>query len=129
MFLLAEDCAVDKSNLLTSVIGQWEASSSDLGLSTLYSHLNSSRQFHKSLPTFKRNSEIVLSDSRIDDLLTDMFRTEFHLKFLWGSRGATVSPSDRHFKFEEVLNVMSEKCENSNINVTDAGKVSYSTSV
>lgn len=48
---------------------------------------------------------------QVDDLLLDMFRTEFHLKFLWGSRGASVSANDRHSKFEQVLTVMSEKCE------------------
>ncbi|KAG8335603.1 hypothetical protein J6590_064315 [Homalodisca vitripennis] len=50
-------------------------------------------------------------EEQVDDLLLDMFRTEFHLKFLWGSRGATVSAADRHSKFEQVLTVMSDKCE------------------
>ncbi len=106
------DFLVDTANALSSNIGQWETSTPDLGLSTLYSHLNSTRQFYKSLATFKRNSEIVLADAKVDDLLLDMFRTEFHLKFLWGSRGAIVESAERHSKFEQVLNVMSEKCEN-----------------
>lgn len=41
----------------------------------------------------------------------DAFHTEFHLKFLWGSRGASVTAEERHAKFEQVLTVMSEKCE------------------
>lgn len=104
----------DARNGIGSKIGQWETSTPDLGLSTLHAHLTSTRQFCKSLPTFRRNGEIVLADSKLDDLLLDIFRTEFHLKFLWGSRGATAPSDERHSKFERVLNVMSERCEMAN---------------
>lgn len=107
------------SHLWDVCINQWEACSPDLGLGTLYSHLNASRQFHNLLPTLRRNAEIVLNDSKIDHLLFDMFRTEFHMKFLWGSRGAKVNASERYSKFQQVLNVMSEKCET--IDCDDAG--------
>ena len=40
-----------------------------------------------------------------------MFRTEFHLKFLWGSRGSKVNAHERYAKFQQVLDVMSQKCE------------------
>ena len=115
---------------IASSIGHWETSTPDLGLSTLYAHLSSTRQFCKSLPTFRRNAEIVLADSKVDDVLLDMFRTEFHLKFLWGSRGATVVADERHSKFERVLNVMSEKCETVDDCATAlASEVGYGTSV
>ncbi|KAG8238400.1 hypothetical protein J437_LFUL017942 [Ladona fulva] len=101
----------------------WESSSADFGLSTLHSHLEASRKFGApgAAAAFHRNAEIVLGSSggcgdgvvapKVDQLLLDAFRTEFHLKFLWGSRGATVESSERHAKFERVLNLMSEKCE------------------
>nr|CAD7589526.1 unnamed protein product [Timema genevievae] len=107
--LLQEICSVVASSL-----GPWE-STPDLGLGTLYAHLETARKFGESLQTFRRNAEIVLGEAKVDDLLTDTFRTEFHLKFLWGSRGAGVSPQDRHAKFEQVLSVMSEKCEPSTV--------------
>lgn len=47
----------------------------------------------------------------MDDLLLDMFRTEFHLKFLWGSKGSAVNVLQRYKKFEQILNVMSAKCQ------------------
>lgn len=31
------------------------------------------------------------------------------MKFLWGSRGATVAATDRHTKFEAVITAMAEK--------------------
>ncbi|XP_075214377.1 breast cancer anti-estrogen resistance protein 3 homolog isoform X2 [Lycorma delicatula] len=100
-----------KSTLEKICLTSWETSTSDFGLTTLFSHLETARKFGDSIQTFRRNAEIVLGDSKVDDLLLDMFCTEFHLKFLWGSRGATVSPDERHSKFEQVLTVMSEKCE------------------
>nr|CAD7431702.1 unnamed protein product [Timema monikensis] len=102
------------SSVVASSLGPWE-STPDLGLGTLYAHLETARKFGESLQTFRRNAEIVLGEAKVDDLLTDTFRTEFHLKFLWGSRGAGVSPQDRHAKFEQVLSVMSEKCEPSTV--------------
>nr|CAD7438534.1 unnamed protein product [Timema bartmani] len=107
--LTSSSCSVVASSL-----GPWE-STPDLGLGTLYAHLETARKFGESLQTFRRNAEIVLGEAKVDDLLTDTFRTEFHLKFLWGSRGAGVSPQDRHAKFEQVLSVMSEKCEPSTV--------------
>jgi len=47
----------------------------------------------------------------MDPLVLDLFRTEFQLKFLWGSRGAAVDGAERHAKFDQVLSLMSEKCE------------------
>jgi len=41
--------------------------------------------------------------------LVSFYRTEFHVKFLWGSKGALVTSEDRHAKFEQVLTVMAEK--------------------
>lgn len=120
----------DTRNGIASCIEQWETSTPDLGLTTLHAHLSSTRQFYKSLPIFRRNAEIVLTDSKVDDLLLDMFRTEFHLKFLWGSRGATVPSAERHNKFEQVLNVMSEKCESAADCVSaPASEMNYGTSV
>jgi hypothetical protein len=89
----------------------WESSSPDLGLGTLFEHLQTARKFAETASMFRRNAEIVLGEAKLDDLLVDAFRTEFHLKFLWGSRGATVISSDRHAKFLQVLTAMSEKCE------------------
>ncbi|XP_063234266.1 breast cancer anti-estrogen resistance protein 3 homolog [Bacillus rossius redtenbacheri] len=99
------------SSLVNTCLGSWESSTADFGLGTLYAHLEAARRFGESLPMFRRNAEIVLGDAKEDELLTDMFRTEFQLKFLWGSRGAGVAPEDRHAKFEQVLGAMSEKCE------------------
>lgn len=51
----------------------------------------------------------MLGEARMEELTLDMFRTEFLMKFLWGSRGATASRTERHAKFERILDVMAEK--------------------
>lgn len=94
-----------------SYLGSWETSTTDLGLTTVLNHLETARKFANDLTTFRRNAEIVLAGAKHDDLVNDTFRTEFQLKFLWGSRGANVDPFERRAKFEQVLAVMSEKCE------------------
>jgi len=58
----------------------------------------------------------VVGKSRMHDLEPDnekleMFRTEFHLRFLWGSKGAGVNRTERHNKFTMLLKAYSEKLE------------------
>lgn len=59
---------------MTTCITPWEASSSDFGLTTIMAHLDSIRSFIKNQSIYERNAQIVLSDSRIDELLEDSFR-------------------------------------------------------
>ncbi|KAI5744101.1 hypothetical protein M8J77_025711 [Diaphorina citri] len=108
---LSSQNSLECLNLVSSCITCWETSSSDFGLSILFNHLESARKLTEGLHTFQRNSQIVLQDSKVDDLLLDMFRTEFHLKFLWGSKGSSVNFLQRYKKFEQILNVMSAKCQ------------------
>lgn len=76
----------------------------------MFAHLEASRKFNDNLSLFKRNAEIILGDTvRTEELVLDAFRTEFHLKFLWGSRGAHAAATERHMKFEQVLKVLADK--------------------
>ncbi|KAG1659580.1 Breast cancer anti-estrogen resistance protein 3 [Nymphon striatum] len=90
----------------------WEEPGIDYGLHLLFRHLDTGRNFVKHINTFKRNREIVVDKAKYDQAISDMFCTEFQLKFLWGSKGATVAAQDRYSKFQQVLNVMSNRCEN-----------------
>ncbi|XP_067131781.1 SH2 domain-containing protein 3C [Centruroides vittatus] len=92
---------------------QWEQSASDYGLQLLLLHLELGRTFVQQCTTYRRNGEIVLDNVKFDNSILDMFKTEFHLKFLWGSKGANVAAAERYTKFDQVLQVMSERCESS----------------
>lgn len=41
--------------------------------------------------------------------IRNLFRTEFHIKFLWGSKGSLATAEERHTKFEQVLGMMADK--------------------
>ncbi|XP_038627785.1 SH2 domain-containing protein 3A [Tachyglossus aculeatus] len=43
--------------------------------------------------------------------LAEAFRTEFALRFFWGSQGAEATPAERHKKFNQILTVLSYKLE------------------
>lgn len=95
-----------------SSILQWESTASDYGLQMLFSHLQDARVMTQNLTLYRRNAEHILPDSNtLDELSLDMFRTEFHLKFLWGSKGAVAGSDERHAKFQEVVGKLSERCE------------------
>jgi len=83
----------------------------DFGLDLLASHMDLIRSWSLNLPVYLRNSRKALQEVQFDEVLMDVFRTEFHAKFLWGSRGASADRDQRHNKFEQVLKVFSEKCE------------------
>ncbi|GIY21730.1 hypothetical protein CEXT_486311 [Caerostris extrusa] len=90
---------------------QWEQTAADYGLQLLLTHLEIGRTITQQWPMYKRNSQIVLEHVKYDDLMLDMFRTEFQMKFLWGSKGCYVAAKERYLKFMQVLDVMSERCE------------------
>ncbi|CAN7992556.1 unnamed protein product [Ixodes pacificus] len=89
----------------------WEQSTADYGLLLLVSHLEQGRSLAQQLPTLRRNGQIVLEGIKTDDIALDVFRTELHLLFLWGAKGAAVAAAERHSKLGQVLGVMSVRCE------------------
>lgn len=101
--------AGDQNSLSGSCLGLREHNSQDFGLTALLNHLQTARKYVEQSANYLRNAEIVMAEARMDDLTLSMFHTEFHLKFLWGSRGAGADSIDRHSKFEQILTVMSEK--------------------
>ncbi|XP_075151360.1 breast cancer anti-estrogen resistance protein 3 homolog isoform X2 [Haematobia irritans] len=108
----------EKSSLYTMCITSWESKADDFGMYINYAHLDSSRHFLNSLKLYRKNAKIILEESvsRLDELLSDAFRTEFHIKFLWGSKGATATADDRHSKLEKVLALMADKFCNTDAN-------------
>lgn len=99
----------NQSSLVTNCLGLWETNTQDFGLSILLAHLDTARKFLNLNSIYQRNAEIVLGEARMEDLTLEMFRTEFQLKFLWGSRGAYVPEKERYNKFEQLLDVLVEK--------------------
>ena len=78
----------------------------------LLNHLQEGRRFCDDLPLYKRNADYAMADvARLEELTLDMFRTEFHLKFLFGSRAAFADSEDRVPMFQRVISTLSQHCE------------------
>jgi hypothetical protein len=43
--------------------------------------------------------------------MSDILRTEFQIRLLWGSRGAQVNQTERYEKFNQILTALSRKLE------------------
>ncbi|XP_032592484.1 breast cancer anti-estrogen resistance protein 3 homolog isoform X2 [Drosophila grimshawi] len=101
----------ERPALYNTCIDPWESKADDFGMSINFLHLDASRGFLKNLDLYRKNAKIILEEAstRQDELLSDAFRTEFHVKFLWGSSGASAKPEDRHGKLEKVLTLMADK--------------------
>lgn len=51
------------------------------------------------------------AEFQCDEDLLEVFKTDFQLRLLWGSRGASVNQSDRYSKFNLILTALSRKLE------------------
>ncbi|CAO1367711.1 unnamed protein product [Diamesa hyperborea] len=109
------DLNIKHSSLVQTCLTPFETNTQDFGFSIMFAHLDSARSYNSNMTLYNRNAKIVMNDnSRLDPLLEEAFRTEFHIKFLWGSRGAFVAAEERHSKFEQVLGMMADKFANHN---------------
>ena len=63
---------------------------------------------------YQKNAELAFRHiTNFEDLLLDLFRTEFHVKLLWGNNGIQNYPSnfdERHTKFSKVLSALASVC-------------------
>ncbi|XP_061739809.1 breast cancer anti-estrogen resistance protein 3 isoform X2 [Nerophis ophidion] len=66
--------------------------------------------YEKTLKPFYKNLYEGTGFQCDEDLL-EVFKTDFQLRLLWGSRGASVNQSDRYSKFSLILTALSRKLE------------------
>ena len=89
----------------------WEEMSTCFGMDPMLNHLQNAHMFAQQGKMFRINADAKLCKFLPDEDMLVMFRTDFHLRLLWGSKGALVNREERYRKFERVLTVMSEKLE------------------
>ncbi len=83
-------------------------------------HIAQVQKYLKTLGDFKENAESTLTaedlkcESEADDasIVPDLFRTELHLRLLWGSTGCGAPADERHAKFEKVIAALAAICKN-----------------
>ncbi|GIX74533.1 breast cancer anti-estrogen resistance protein 3 homolog [Caerostris darwini] len=98
------------SNDISNFILPGNSSTSDFGLQLLADHLETGRNILQQIPVFKKNGEMSLQSLKYQDILLDVFNTEFHLRMLWGYRGCDVCSEQRHTIFQKVVHSLYNKC-------------------
>ncbi|XP_035509466.1 LOW QUALITY PROTEIN: breast cancer anti-estrogen resistance protein 3 [Morone saxatilis] len=87
----------------------WETS--DQGCDIMLRHLEAARDIAHNSQSYTANAQKILQEFQCDDDLLEVFKTDFQLRLLWGSRGASVNQSDRYNKFNLILIALSRKLE------------------
>uniref|UniRef100_A0A3B5LSK7 Uncharacterized protein n=1 Tax=Xiphophorus couchianus TaxID=32473 RepID=A0A3B5LSK7_9TELE len=87
----------------------WETS--DQGCDIMLRHLEAARNVANNAQSYMANAEKIIEGFQFDEDLLEVFKTDFQLRLLWGSRGAAVNQSDRYNKFNLILTALSRKLE------------------
>ncbi|XP_061680266.1 breast cancer anti-estrogen resistance protein 3 isoform X2 [Syngnathoides biaculeatus] len=87
----------------------WETS--DQGCDIMLRHLEAARHVAHHAQSYTENAQTVMHGFQCDEDLLEVFKTDFQLRLLWGSRAASVNQSDRYSKFNLILTALSRKLE------------------
>lgn len=83
--------------------------SSESSVDLLRAFLQEGAQITSNVQMYKRNGRMVLESMALEDILTDVFRPEFHRRLLWGFKGSVVESNERFVKLDKVLELMSQR--------------------
>ncbi|XP_041863109.1 breast cancer anti-estrogen resistance protein 3 isoform X2 [Melanotaenia boesemani] len=100
---------MERPSITPEGVELWETS--DQGCDIMLRHLDAARDVAHNAQTYTVNAQKILHGFQCDEDLLEVFKTDFQLRLLWGSRGATVNQSDRYNKFNLILTALSRKLE------------------
>ncbi|NXM31484.1 BCAR3 protein, partial [Oxyruncus cristatus] len=87
----------------------WE--STDQSGEIMLRHLGAARAIAHNAQRYRRAAQQALQGFQPDEELSEIFKTEFQMRLLWGSKGAQVNQSERYEKFSQILTALSRKLE------------------
>ncbi|XP_048802879.1 breast cancer anti-estrogen resistance protein 3 isoform X2 [Lagopus muta] len=87
----------------------WE--SSDQSCEIMFRHLTTARQIAQNAETYSLTAQRMLEGFQPDEEMSEIFKTEFQMRLLWGSKGAQVNQNERYEKFSQILTALSRKLE------------------
>ncbi|CAO2599933.1 Breast cancer anti-estrogen resistance protein 3 homolog [Lemmus lemmus] len=87
----------------------WEKN--DESCEILLNHLATARFMAEASESYRMNAERVLADFQPDEEMSEILKTEFQMRLLWGSKGAEVNQTERYEKFNQILTALSRKLE------------------
>uniref|UniRef100_A0A8C3T963 BCAR3 adaptor protein, NSP family member n=1 Tax=Chelydra serpentina TaxID=8475 RepID=A0A8C3T963_CHESE len=87
----------------------WE--NTDQSCEIMLKHLATARFIAQNADMYRITAERVLEGFQPDDEMSEIFKTEFQMRLLWGSKGAQVNQRERYEKFNQILTALSRKLE------------------
>uniref|UniRef100_A0A7N5JV83 BCAR3 adaptor protein, NSP family member n=1 Tax=Ailuropoda melanoleuca TaxID=9646 RepID=A0A7N5JV83_AILME len=87
----------------------WEKN--DESCEIMLNHLATARLMAETADSYRMNAERILEGFQPDEEMSEIFKTEFQMRLLWGSKGAQVNQTDRYEKFNQILTALSRKLE------------------
>ncbi|XP_024421140.2 breast cancer anti-estrogen resistance protein 3 isoform X2 [Desmodus rotundus] len=87
----------------------WEKN--DESCEIMMNHLATARLMAEAASSYRLNAERILEGFQPDEEMSEIFKTEFQMRLLWGSKGAQVNQTERYEKFNQILTVLSRKLE------------------
>ncbi|XP_062047751.1 breast cancer anti-estrogen resistance protein 3 isoform X1 [Lepus europaeus] len=87
----------------------WEKN--DQSCEIMLNHLAAARLMAQAADSYRANAERVLAGFQPDEEMSEVFKTEFQMRLLWGSKGAEVNQTERYEKFSQILTALSRKLE------------------
>ncbi|XP_053550011.1 breast cancer anti-estrogen resistance protein 3 isoform X2 [Bombina bombina] len=90
-------------------LDMWE--NNDRSCEIMFSHLETARFIAQNAAVYQKNAERALEGFTPDDEMSEVFKTEFQMRLLWGSKGVQVNQTERYQKFSQILTALSRKLE------------------
>ncbi|XP_003784195.1 breast cancer anti-estrogen resistance protein 3 isoform X2 [Otolemur garnettii] len=87
----------------------WEKN--DQSCEIMLNHLAAARSMAEAADSYRVNAERILAGFQPDEEMSEILRTEFQMRLLWGSKGAQVNQTERYEKFNQILTALSRKLE------------------
>ncbi|NWS74480.1 BCAR3 protein, partial [Crotophaga sulcirostris] len=87
----------------------WETS--DQSCEIMLRHLATARWMAENAEIYSLTAGRMLEGFQPDEEMSEIFKTEFQMRLLWGSKGAQVNQNERYEKFSQILTALSRKLE------------------
>ncbi|XP_071985190.1 breast cancer anti-estrogen resistance protein 3 isoform X2 [Engystomops pustulosus] len=100
---------LERQSVIFEGMDWWE--NHDRGCEIMFSHLESARFIAQNTALYQSNAERFLEGFKPDEEMSEIFKTEFQMRLLWGSKGAQVNQAERYQKFSQILTALSRKLE------------------
>ncbi|XP_066479562.1 breast cancer anti-estrogen resistance protein 3 [Tiliqua scincoides] len=100
---------LERQAVLFDGMDVWE--NTDQSCEIMLKHLATARLVAQNASVYSTNAERILEGFQPDGEMNEIFKTEFQMRLLWGSKGAQVNQSERYEKFNQILTALSRKLE------------------